>query len=108
MTTAGTVMNLPNRVILFAAAIFMIISAEPFVAGRASRAAENCISEPNAAAPEGSHWYYHMDRATQQKCWHLKSEDIKKRPRTQQAAAGMRPLASPEPVVQPIAQAAAA
>jgi hypothetical protein len=101
-------MSLPNRISLFAAAVFMILLAEVFVAGRASRATENCIREPNAAAPEGSHWYYHMDRATQQKCWHLRSEGIKKRPRTQQATTAVPPPASPEPVVQPIAQTAAA
>jgi hypothetical protein len=98
-------MNLPNRI--FAPAIFMILFAEIFVAGRASRAAENCIREPNAAAPEGSHWYYRMDRTTQQKCWHLRSEGIKKRPRTQQGTT-VQPPASPKPVVQLIAQTAAA
>jgi hypothetical protein len=107
MTTAGAVMNLPNRINLFVAAIFMFLFAEIFVAGGASPAAENCISEPNAAAPEGSHWYYQMDRTTQQKCWHLRPEGIKKR-RTQQATTAVRPPASPKPVVQLIAQTAAA
>ena len=101
-------MNLPNRINLFVAAIFMFLFAEVFVAGRASCAAENCISEPNAVAPEGSHWYYHTDRTTQQKCWHLRPEGIKKRPRTQQATTAVRPPASPKPVVQLIAQTAAA
>jgi hypothetical protein len=107
MTTAGAVMNLPNRMNLFVAAIFMILFAEAFLAGRASRAAEDCISEPNAAAPEGSHWYYRVDRTTQQKCWHLRPEGIKGSPRTQQATSAVRPPPSTKPVLQPIAQMAA-
>lgn len=34
-------------------------------------AAETCLSAPNGAAPKGQHWYYHLDRATQRKCWYL-------------------------------------
>jgi hypothetical protein len=34
-------------------------------------AAETCIAAPKAPAPQGSHWYYRLDRATQRKCWHL-------------------------------------
>jgi hypothetical protein len=40
--------------------------------------AENCLTEPNSAAPAGSHWYYRSDRANQRKCWYLRgvSESI--------------------------------
>jgi hypothetical protein len=118
-TTAGAVMNLSNRMNVFIAAAFMILFAEVLVAGRMSRAAENCINEPNAAAPEGSHWYYHVDRITQQKCWYLRPEGIKKDPRRQHATTavrpptpspqpGVQPLAFPKPVGQPVAQTAAA
>jgi hypothetical protein len=34
--------------------------------------AQNCLSEPNTAAPAGSHWYYRSDRVNQRKCWYLR------------------------------------
>jgi hypothetical protein len=37
--------------------------------------ADDCLTAPNSAAPEGSHWYYHIDRATQRKCWHVRVTD---------------------------------
>jgi hypothetical protein len=32
---------------------------------------DNCASAPGAAAPAGQHWYYHIDRVKQRKCWYL-------------------------------------
>jgi hypothetical protein len=40
-------------------------------AARPSRAAD-CLAAPNGPAPQGNHWYYHTDRATQRKCWALR------------------------------------
>jgi hypothetical protein len=37
--------------------------------------ADDCLTAPNSPAPEGSHWYYHIDRATQGKCWHVRATD---------------------------------
>src|SRR5690242_20288806 len=37
--------------------------------------ADDCLAQPNSSAPEGSHWYYHTDRATQRKCWYLRGPD---------------------------------
>ncbi|MCA6123759.1 hypothetical protein J6500_17915 [Bradyrhizobium sp. WSM 1704] len=37
----------------------------------ADKTADNCQSAPKGAAPAGSHWYYHLDRATKTKCWYL-------------------------------------
>jgi hypothetical protein len=31
----------------------------------------NCVSAPGAAAPQGQHWYYRIDRVKQRKCWYL-------------------------------------
>lgn len=33
--------------------------------------ADDCLAAPKAAAPQGQHWYYHIDRATRRKCWYL-------------------------------------
>lgn len=34
-------------------------------------AADSCAAAPSAGAPQGQHWYYHVDRATHRKCWYL-------------------------------------
>jgi hypothetical protein len=39
--------------------------------------AATCNAAPNSPAPEGSHWYYRTDRATQRKCWYLASQGHK-------------------------------
>jgi hypothetical protein len=39
-----------------------------------SRAADDCLAGPNAATPQGSHWYYRVDRATHRECWYLGPE----------------------------------
>jgi hypothetical protein len=36
-----------------------------------ARSADDCIVEPNRQPPDGRHWYYHVDRATNHKCWYL-------------------------------------
>jgi hypothetical protein len=38
---------------------------------QASRAADDCLPEPNVIAPDGSHWYYRIDRTTHRECWYL-------------------------------------
>ncbi len=35
-----------------------------------------CLSAPKGVSPKGQHWYYHLDRATQRKCWYLRSSDL--------------------------------
>ena len=34
-------------------------------------AADDCITESNLVPPKGSRWNYHIDRATNRKCWFL-------------------------------------
>ncbi|WP_157817206.1 hypothetical protein [Bradyrhizobium sp. SK17] len=36
-----------------------------------ARTADSCQSAPKGTAPAGSHWFYHLDRSTQKKCWYL-------------------------------------
>jgi hypothetical protein len=40
-------------------------------AGSKQAGAEECLTKPGAAGPSGSHWYYHIDRATKRQCWYL-------------------------------------
>ena len=37
-----------------------------------TRAADDCLSAPKEGAPDGSHWYYRVDRATKRHCWYLR------------------------------------
>jgi hypothetical protein len=45
------------------------------MARNGTRAAEDCLEQPNTQAPQGGHWYYHTDRATNRKCWVLRADD---------------------------------
>jgi hypothetical protein len=45
------------------------------LSGSPTRAGEECLAAPNSSAPPGSHWFYHLDRSTQRKCWYVRTED---------------------------------
>ena len=66
----------------FAFVFLIIISGAmttvPFDLGRAS----DCLAAPNSPAPKGSHWYYHLNRETQQKCWYVRSSEKQPQPVT--------------------------
>jgi hypothetical protein len=40
-------------------------------AGGGPVAAADCLTEPKGDTPPGQHWYYHLDRGTDRKCWYL-------------------------------------
>src|SRR5260370_12340053 len=82
--------HMPKRMALFVTAIFTIFLAAVFVTVQASRAADDCLAEPNAAAPQGSHWYYRVDRTTHRECWYLGPEGGKVRPHVHQDASPVR------------------
>jgi hypothetical protein len=42
----------------------------PFAAPE-SAVAETCLTAPKGQAPEGSHWYYRLERPSMRKCWRL-------------------------------------
>ncbi|UGY02656.1 hypothetical protein [Bradyrhizobium quebecense] len=55
-----------------------------------AKTADSCQSAPKGTAPAGSHWFYHLDRSTQKKCWYLgdaKNKVVAKTATTQQPAA---------------------
>lgn len=62
--------------------------------------AESCLAAPNGAAPQGSHWFYRIERPSLRKCWRL----VHKTP--QSAAAGTAPQSEPEETEAPLTQAA--
>jgi len=60
-------------------------------------AAADCITEPNRDPPEGSHWYYRADRATDRKCWYLRAliQGTPQVPAAETQRASARPAAAP-------------
>jgi hypothetical protein len=60
----------PSGSIALAAALLMGVGvAVPTNTARAN----DCLTAPNSPAPQGSHWYYRLDRASQRKCWYVRT-----------------------------------
>lgn len=72
---------MPNRSAKFVSAIFASLLASVPLAtishGTADAAANDCLSGPKGETPEGSHWYYRIDRVTKRHCWYLREGDEK-------------------------------
>jgi len=54
--------------------------------------AETCLGAPKGVAPQGSHWYYRIDRPSSRRCWYLaeKGQKVARR-------AATRPMPQAEP-----------
>jgi hypothetical protein len=86
--------------------LVLLLISSFLLPAQVSRAADECIEKPNAPAPQGSHWYYRIDRATKRQCWYLGAESAKIRAPAREAATRVRtPVLKPAP--QPIVEAAA-
>ena len=75
---------MPQRMTLFVSAILAIVIAAVALTARTSvaqLAADECITKPNSTPPQGSHWYYRLDRATRRQCWYLGAEGAPARAR---------------------------
>jgi hypothetical protein len=59
-----------SRSISISFASMLLVTAFVGVPENAARAAD-CAAAPGSSAPQGSHWYYRLDRTTHDKCWHL-------------------------------------
>jgi hypothetical protein len=57
--------------------------------------ADDCLTAPNSPAPEGSHWYYQTDRATQRKCWYLRAPGQATQPATRPISEAAPTAAAP-------------
>ena len=44
---------------------------------RAALAADDCLAGPTRAPAPGGHWYFHLDRASNRKCWYLVEPDVR-------------------------------
>jgi hypothetical protein len=59
-----------------------------------TKTADACQSAPKGIAPAGSHWFYHLDRSTQKKCWYL--GDARNKVVAKTTAAQQQPAAAPD------------
>jgi hypothetical protein len=99
------------------ASLVILLSALALISIEPGRAAEGCSAAPKLGAPQGSHWYYRLDRASQRKCWYLAANGQKVRPGMARLsrpatnatrASSPAALAVPEPpVVQVVARGGA-
>jgi hypothetical protein len=99
ITRQAMELSMSVRVLLCVPAISagMIVAAIALEANTAVAAVE-CVTEPNREPPEGSHWYYRVDRATDRKCWYLRA--LMPGP-TEPPAAAAPQRASARPAVAP-------
>jgi hypothetical protein len=92
---------LPSTIAALAASL-SLVAFPPL--HRAANAAETCLAGPKGAAPQGSHWYYRLERDSQRKCWHLVQKDQK----GQRAAAPAEPQGDADEEVEAAATPPAA
>jgi hypothetical protein len=82
-----------TRMTLIVPATLALCFTTTCLSGQPSRATNDCLAQPNAAPPPGSHWYYRLDRATHRQCWYLGAEDAKAHSRARQTVSAARPRA---------------
>ena len=92
-----------RRLTLVAPAILAAGLVAASLSFNSGRAENDCLSGPKGVAPEGSHWYYRVDRATGRHCWFLGAQGLKVR----QAASSPTPVPTERPAAQPAEKSAA-
>jgi hypothetical protein len=68
---------MPDRASKFVSAIVASVLAGASLAAislNAVRAADDCLTAPKGETPEGSHWFYRIERGTKRHCWYLRAE----------------------------------
>jgi len=86
---------MPNRTAKFVLAVFASVLAGislTTASHSATPAADDCLSAPRDQTPEGSHWYYRIERGTKRHCWYLREEGEKV---SQNAPSNAAPSAKP-------------
>jgi hypothetical protein len=64
---------------------FAQLAAQGAAPAAAKGATDECLAKPGATAPQGSHWYYRINRADGRHCWYLGPEGAKMRARAREA-----------------------
>ena len=102
---------MPKRMTVFVLAILAILVAAMALPVRlhyAQAAADNCLAKPNAAPPQGSHWYYRVDEVGNRRCWYLAPKGAKLRQVWSSPKPQPAPNPPPKPASRPKATATAA
>jgi hypothetical protein len=98
-----------KRMTVFVAATLVFLPAAVLLTARTSfaqHAADNCITKPSSAAPQGNHWYFRLDHVVHRQCWYLGPEGAKVLAGARRAESPMR-LPPPRPVSPPTAESLA-
>src|SRR5260370_5779349 len=85
---------MPKRMIVLVPAILVFLPAAVLSTARTSfaqRAADDCTPKPNSAPPQGSHWYFRVDRTVRRQCWYLGPEGAKVQAGARRAESPTRP-----------------
>jgi hypothetical protein len=64
---------------------FAQLAAQGAAPAAAKGGTDECLAKPGATAPQGSHWYYRINRADGRHCWYLGTEGAKVRARAREA-----------------------
>jgi hypothetical protein len=70
-------MHVANRTAKFLSGVVAtVLGCAPLATlPRSAAAADECLSKPSGATPQGQHWYYRIDRANNKRqCWYLRAE----------------------------------
>lgn len=91
---------------LASAALLTSAVAAPATGDGAEASANECLAAPKGAAPQGSHWYYRLEKGTKRKCWYLADQAAKARKVTASSSTptpSAKPAAprAPETAIQP-------
>jgi hypothetical protein len=62
---------MPKRVILCVPAVFVGLFATAIMLSTNCATADDCLAGPNRQPAAGGHWYFHLDRGSNRKCWYL-------------------------------------
>jgi hypothetical protein len=100
-------MSRPIRLVPVILAIVVPALACALGPNRAEAAVDDCLSKPNATAPEGRHWYYRLDRSSKRRCWFLGVVGEGGRAASSPKRVKLRRSESPKPVpaVKPVTPA---
>jgi hypothetical protein len=67
----------------------------------ATLAADDCLAAPSRPPAPGGHWYYHVDRTSDRKCWYLVEPGALTQVAPTPTAQAPQPLFAPEPPPPP-------
>jgi hypothetical protein len=92
------------------AAASVAVSALALAPASDAAPAETCLAAPKGASPQGSHWYYRLERPSMRKCWYLaeKGRAIAQRNAAQMVPPQQEPDEQTEAPTAPAANAPAA